>query len=157
MQPPSPIGFDYQPDPDNPGWHTWNRPDPTGFNGHALGPLIVRAEADGSIRLRLALGHRHTSGRDHVHGGIILGLIDVGLFTGPALALGPDQGARLLGAVTLELTTQFIGGARLGQPLDVVTQVLKETGRLVFVRGLVEQGDTLVASFSGTLRKPSRA
>jgi hypothetical protein len=32
---------------------------------------------------------------------------------------------------------------------------MKETRRLVFVRGTVEQGDHLVASFMGTLRKPS--
>jgi hypothetical protein len=33
---------------------------------------------------------------------------------------------------------------------------LKETGRLLFMRGIVTQGDERVAAFSGTIRKPSR-
>jgi hypothetical protein len=37
-----------------------------------------------------------------------------------------------------------------------VGEVLKETGRLIFVRGTIEQAHGLVASFMGTLRKPSR-
>ena len=157
MQSPSPFKFDYHPDPDNPGWHTWNLSDHTRFNGHALGPLIVRDEGASGARLRMMPGHAHTSGHNNVHGGAILALIDVGLFTGAALALGPVLGPALLGSVTLDLSTQFIGRAQAGLPLDVVTQLLKETGRLVFVRGLVEQGDMLVASFSGTQRKPSRS
>jgi acyl-coenzyme A thioesterase PaaI-like protein len=37
-----------------------------------------------------------------------------------------------------------------------VCEVLRETGRLVFLRGLVVQEDETVASFTGTVRKPSR-
>jgi acyl-coenzyme A thioesterase PaaI-like protein len=65
-------------------------------------------------------------------------------------------GADAAGSVTLDLHNQFIGAGRSGQPLDVVSEVTKETGRLVFVRGTVEQGDHLVSSFVGILRKPSR-
>jgi acyl-coenzyme A thioesterase PaaI-like protein len=60
------------------------------------------------------------------------------------------------GSVTLDLATQFIGAGRIGQPLDLVCEVLRETGRLVFLRGLVVQEDETVASFTGTVRKPSR-
>jgi len=31
---------------------------------------------------------------------------------------------------------------------------LRETRRLIFLRGLVVQGEAVVASFSGTIRKP---
>jgi hypothetical protein len=37
--------------------------------------------------------------------------------------------------------------------LDAVAEVLKETKRLVFLRGLVEQDDVMVAAFSATIRK----
>ena len=126
--------------------------DTTQFYGHALGHLAVHAQDDGSVRMRAMPAHQHSNILGNVHGGAILALIDAGLFAGAALALRPE----VVGSVTLDLSTQFIGSAQVGRPLDVVTQVLKETGRLIFVRGMVEQGDQLVASFSATLRKPSR-
>ena len=60
-------------------------------------------------------------------------------------------------AVTLDLNTQFIGGGRVGEPIEAQVEVLKETGRLLFLRGLVVQGDddTKIAAFSATIRKPS--
>jgi hypothetical protein len=35
-------------------------------------------------------------------------------------------------------------------------ELLKETGRLLFMRGIVSQGESRVAAFSGTIRKPSK-
>ncbi len=114
--------------------------------------MIVREEGDLSARLRLMPGHHHANMHDSVHGGAILALIDTAMFAAVAVVLSPD----MVHSVTLDLATQFIGAGQLDRPLDVVTQVLKETGRLIFVRGLVEQEDHLVASFTGTLRKPGR-
>jgi acyl-coenzyme A thioesterase PaaI-like protein len=59
------------------------------------------------------------------------------------------------GSVTLGIETQFIGAGDPSKPLDAVVQVLRETRRLGFLRGLVEQDDALVASFSATIRKPT--
>jgi hypothetical protein len=36
-----------------------------------------------------------------------------------------------------------------------VIELLKETRRLVFLRGVVEQDGELIAAFSGTIRKPT--
>lgn len=36
-------------------------------------------------------------------------------------------------------------------------RVLRETGRLMFLRGEVVQGDTMVAAFSGVVRKGAKA
>ena len=41
----------------------------------------------------------------------------------------------------------------LALPLDAVTQIMRETGSLVFVRGDVVQGESSVAAFSGIVRK----
>ncbi len=144
--------FDSAPDPENPGWFTWNLSDPTRFNGHAMGHIIIRREGARSARMRLVPGHQHSNLHNTLHGGVILGLVDVSLFGASAMVLGQE----LVDAVTLDLSAQFIGAGQLGIPVDIVTEILKETKRLVFVRGLVEQGDHLVASFTGTLRKPSR-
>jgi hypothetical protein len=37
--------------------------------------------------------------------------------------------------------------------MDAVAEVLKETNRLVFLRGIVEQGEHKVAAFAATIRK----
>ena len=79
----------------------------------------------------------------------VLSLIDIALFAGMR-TLTDNEGAR---AVTLELSTQFIGAGQMDAPLDAVVEVLKETRRTVFMRGHVEQSDHLVAAFSGLVRK----
>ena len=59
-------------------------------------------------------------------------------------------------AVTLDLSVQFIGAGVIGEALDAEVELLKETGRLLFMRGLVVQGENRIAAFSGTIRKPTR-
>ena len=59
-------------------------------------------------------------------------------------------------AVTLDLSVQFIGAGVIGKPLEAEVELLKETGRLLFMRGIVSQGDERVAAFSGTIRKPTK-
>jgi acyl-coenzyme A thioesterase PaaI-like protein len=60
-----------------------------------------------------------------------------------------------IGAVTLDLSAQFITPAELGRPLDATVELLRESKRLAFMRGLVVQEERTVASWSGTLRKLS--
>jgi uncharacterized domain 1 len=144
--------FVHVPDPDNPGWYTWDLDNDTLFNRKALGRLIVRTEGERSARVRMIdVESKHSNLHGNVHGGATLGLIDVAMFATIFTVLGADAA----GSVTLDLHTQFIGAGKTGEPLDVVSEVMKDTRRLVFVRGTVEQGDHLVASFVGTLRKPT--
>ena len=137
----------HAPDPANPGWFTWDLSDPTRFNG-ALGRMIVQPAGPKRGRVRILPGHGQSNLGDAVHGGAILSLIDVALFAGGHMAGMSDTDA-----VTLDLQTHFIGAGRLGVPLDAEVELLRETGRLVFLRGTVVQGDETVAAFGGTLRK----
>ncbi|RXM14613.1 PaaI family thioesterase, partial [Citrobacter sp. AAK_AS5] len=85
---------------------------------------------------------------------ITLALIDISLFAAMRTLLEGDAG----GSVTLELSSQFTGAGRLDAPLDAVVEVMRETRRLVFLRGTVVQGEqdeNLVATFSGIVRKPT--
>ena len=141
--------FEHGPDPENPGWRHWNLKDLTLFNGAVMGRLITRVDHDGKARLRMFPERRHENLQGIIHGAVTLALIDISLFvtmhnlgTGNA---GPS--------VTLELSTQFVGGGDPARPLDAVTEVVRETGKLVFVRGMVEQEGDVVASFSGIVRK----
>jgi acyl-coenzyme A thioesterase PaaI-like protein len=69
---------------------------------------------------------------------------------------GYAAGADIAYSVTLDLSAQFLSPGRLGVPLDATVELLRETKRLAFMRGLVLQGEERVASWSGTLRKGLR-
>ena len=140
--------FDHGPDPDNPGWNHWNFHDDTLFNGAVLGRLIVRKDGD-ACRLRMFPERRHLNLQGVIHGAVTMGLIDISLFSAMHVLGGSDSGP----SVTLELSTQFVEAGKAEEPLDAVTSILRETGRLAFMRGEVVQGDTIVAAFSGIVRK----
>ena len=142
----SPL-FTFADDPANPGWKLWRATDPTRFNT-LLGDFSVRID-DGLARVRMTTEHRHSNLRDHVHGGALLGFIDVAMF-----AACRGFGVLTAGAaVTLDLSTQFLGGAAVGRPIEAQVELLRETGRMLFLRGIVVQGEEKIAAFSGTLRK----
>lgn len=143
-------GFIHEPDPENPGWMKWGFRDSDRFNT-MMGRMIVRVEPDGKVRMRGFPNRRHSNLGDKVHGGALLGFIDIALFA-TCRSYGLIEAGT---AVTLDLSTQFIGAADLDRELDFVSEVLRETRRLVFVRGLVEQGGAMIAAYAGTIRKPT--
>lgn len=140
--------FDHLPDPDNPGWHHWNLKDDTLFNGAVMGKLITRREGD-KCRLRMFPERKHENLQGIIHGAVTLGLIDISLFTTMHVVGSGNAGP----SVTLELSTQFVGGGDPKRPLDAVTEIVRETGKLAFVRGEVVQDADVVSSFSGIIRK----
>jgi acyl-coenzyme A thioesterase PaaI-like protein len=135
-----------------PGFGTWDLREP-GLYNDLLGPLYVRRLDDGLARLRMVPQRQHGNLDNAVHGGTLLGFIDIALFAG-SHQYGVDIAGR---SSTIELQTQFIGAGMIGRPLDCDVELLRETRRLVFLRGTVHQNDGkhLVASFSGIIRKPS--
>lgn len=141
--------FEHGPDPDNPGWRHWNLKDPTLFNGAVMGKLLTRLDDDGRARLRMFPERRHENLQGIVHGAVTLALIDISLFTTMHTIGSGNAGP----SVTLELSTQFVGGGDPKRPLDAVCEIVRETGKLVFVRGEVVQDADVVAAFSGIVRK----
>ena len=144
--------FEHGPDPENPGWRHWNLKDQSLFNGAVMGRMVTRVDDDGRARLRMFPERRHENLQGIVHGAVTLALIDISLFTTMHTIGSGNAGP----SVTLELSTQFVGAGQPDCPLDAVTEIVRETGSLVFVRGMVEQGEQVVASFSGIVRKMPR-
>jgi uncharacterized protein (TIGR00369 family) len=140
----------HQPDPDHPGWWTWELPDGDRYNA-TIGKLLVRSEGEGKARCRMFPELEHSNLGNIVHGGAMLTFIDMAMFAG-GYAAGGDFGP----SVTLDLSTQFLAGARLGVPLDATVELLRESKRMAVMRGLVEQEGETVAAWSGTLRKLGR-
>jgi uncharacterized protein (TIGR00369 family) len=145
-------GFTFAPDPENPGWVRWQLADQTRYNEAVLGRMIARVESPDHCRVRIFPQQHLTNNAGNIHGAATLGLIDIALFC--AMKLLRDSSAE--GSVTLGIDTQFIAAGTADKPLDCVVEVLRETRRLGFLRGLVEQEETLVASFAGTIRKPTQ-
>ena len=61
-------------------------------------------------------------------------------------------------AELFELSTQFVGGGDPSRPLDAVSEIVRETGRMLFLRGFATQpradgGENIIASYSGIVRK----
>ncbi|MFC4295535.1 PaaI family thioesterase [Novosphingobium tardum] len=144
-------GFESFPDPEHPGWYTWQLKDPTRFNTWMFEKLIVRRDDDGKARLRMFPQRHHTNLQGMIHGGTTLALIDVGLFACSRMLGIIEAGT----ALTLDMSVQFIGAGKEDRPCDAVIELLKETRRLVFLRGIVEQDEGPIAAFSGTIRKPT--
>ena len=142
------TSFICEPDPANPGWLTWDVVDKARFNAAAMGELLVRKESVNACRLRMIPGVQHANLPGSVHGGVILALADVSLFA----TLWVLRQGETSKAVTLDLHSQFIGAGELEEPLDALTEVIKQTRRLAFMRGTIVQGENIVAAFSGTMR-----
>ncbi|MEO9636322.1 MAG: PaaI family thioesterase [Parasphingorhabdus sp.] len=145
-------------DPDYPGWNTWVLADPDCYNSF-LGRMIVRRGGDGVgeniARVRMFPERKHRNLGDAVHGGTMMGFIDCSLFAAMrVLDLGPSGYA-----VTLELQTHFLGAARMDEPLEAQVEVTRETGRFLFMRGLVVQGQDgqdNMSSFTAIVKKAPR-
>jgi len=142
------VPFTCEDDPDQPGWKRWQFRDATRYNAF-LEPLHVQVEGE-IARVRMLPRHDHSNMRGDVHGGALLGFMDVALFAA-ARGFGVLSAG---GAVTLDLSAQFIGGGAIGVPLEARIELLRETRNMLFLRGLIVQDDRpTIASFSGTLRE----
>jgi len=121
--------------------------------------MIVRRGGHGLdqniARVRMFPERRHRNLGDVVHGGTMMGFIDCSLFAAMrVLDLGPSGFA-----VTLELQTHFTGAARMTEPLEAQVEIIRETGRFLFMRGLVVQGaggSDNMASFTAIVKKAPR-
>jgi len=143
--------FMSEPDPEHPGWLNWKMSDDRRFNTQILGKTIVRLEAEGRARVRMFPMIRHSNLMNNIHGGATLAFIDVALF-GAARVFGLIEAGT---AVTLDLSVQFIGAGKIDVPLDAEVELLRQTRRFLFLRGLIVQDDGRIASFSGTIKRPS--
>ena len=137
--------------PAHPGWNEWRLTDDTRYNSAVIGLTLVRRDTPLQVRTRIFPRTHLTNMNGMVHGAVTMALIDIAMFASASILCGKDYGLGL----TVEISTQFVGAGDPQRPLDAVTELVRETGRLIFERGMVMQDDDVIASFSGILRKPS--
>lgn len=114
-----------------------------------LGPMSVMGRDDGTVVVRTTPGRLQGNLSDNVHGGAILTQVDIAMFVCARLNGSLRQGP----GVTLDLNTHFVGAGRIGLPMDAEVEIIKETGRMLFLRGLVKQHGMTICAFTGTIRK----
>ena len=144
------AAFGYRSDPDQPGWLVRPASSDGGFLD-VYGELRVRAETQRRARMTVAPDQRHLNIVGTLHGGFLMAIVDHALFAAP-MALGIENAA---GGVTIDASVQFLAPAKDGRPLEAVVDVLRETRRMIFMRGLIEQDGEIAVSFTGVIKKAS--
>lgn len=128
------------------GWFIWEGFDP--YEIHT-GPMFIKKVGEDWIS-RLYLEKKHMNGQNILHGGMLATFADYALF-----AIARDK-LMESGAVTITLNTEIMAAAQLGETIEAKGELVHETGRMLFLRGLIYCGDQTLMSFSGVLRKVQR-
>jgi uncharacterized protein (TIGR00369 family) len=132
------------------GWRAWHaRPEGRFVDG--MGDVFYRYDAP-EVRAAIETAHRHANGLGYLHGGFLMAFVDVAMMAVARAAL------ELPAAVTLNSSVDFLGPGTIGKPLYSTGRIVKETGKLVWVAGLLTQddGESVVCQWHGMLRKVSR-
>jgi len=132
------------------GWLSWADRVPGTFLD-AIGVSYSRSDAPGRATVMVATLPSHNNRMDALHGGFLASFADHAYFAG-LCAMGRLEQA---GAVTVDLNMQYCGSGRIGVDLRAEIELLRETGRLIFMRLTLWQEDVLVAASSATFRKAS--
>ena len=126
------------------GWSTWSGgADPY---ESSIGPFCFREEK-GRVRCAFMPTRSHLNGGGAIHGGALMSFADFSLFAIARRALIDTK------AVTVTFNGEFIAGGAPDVMVEATGDVLRVTRTMVFVRGLIRQGDRTLLAFSGTLKK----
>lgn len=113
-------------------------------------PLYSRV-SDDEVSIGTVLRDAHCNSRGMVHGGFIAAIADnaMGLSCGQVIE---RQGRSVNGLVTVTLSTDFVGSAKVSEWLQTETTVVKAGGNLCFAQCLLRSGETVVARANATFR-----
>lgn len=131
------------PDPIPPGFAKNSRPSPL---TDPWEPIYTRQTED-SIVLGLWLAAPHTNARGLIHGGLIAALADK--------AMGHSCGLKLGGRsslVTVNLSVDYIGTAKVGQWLTLETDVIKAGSTICFAQCFAKADGAAIARANATFR-----
>jgi len=134
------------------GWSAWSDPHPDTFL-QAIGRGYMRGITENKAQVALETRSSHRNRLDTLHGGFLAAFADHAFFGG-LWAMG-HQGQ--IHGVTVDLSMQYLGAGRVGPDLLAEVELLRETGRLMFLRMLISQDGAPVAASTATIRKAPTA
>lgn len=130
-------------------WDGWAKVpmQPTGY-ARTLGQVYCRRDGDdGLVGFETSPENGNMLGK--LHGGFLMTAMDSSLFLISHMMLGTES------VVTLQAGTDFLTPGEIGEPIVVRGRVVKESGRLIWLRGVIEQqgGAALTTQWSAIMRK----
>jgi len=130
--------------PPHPDWQPIVMPDDYAV---AAGPWFWRLQ-DGAVLFGMRIDERHISIRGVSHGGVLMAMADM-------QSIPAGYAANLIDRLvpTMTFTMDFISPARLGDWLEMRTELLKRTGKMLFTQAVIRtQAGDVVARSSATFR-----
>lgn len=120
----------------------WTSSEPDAFSG-IVGSLWSRGSG-AEATFGFIAEARHSNGHlGTVHGGMLMTFADIALGCAVVAALGAPICA------TAQLQLHFVAGARVGDFVTCRPEIIRRTSQLIFMRGLINVGDKIVASTDG--------
>lgn len=115
-----------------------------------IGPLFERREG-ARYALGLRVEEKHTNSRGICHGGVLATLADLALgYAMIGKAEGPGEaGRRRGGFVTVNLSIDYAGSAKLGEWIESDIEVQKIGTQIAFCSGYLVVGERRVVRASG--------
>lgn len=113
----------------------------------AVGPLFERSDGD-SLLLGLRIEPRHCNRRGLAHGGLLVTLADL------VLGYNLVRAAGSRGGITVNLSTDFAGSAKLGDWVEARADVQKARGSVAFANCYISVGDKRIVRASGIFSIP---
>jgi uncharacterized protein (TIGR00369 family) len=114
-------------------------------------PLYART-TDKAVILGLRLAEPHTNSRGLIHGGLIAALSDGAMGYSCAHRMG-----NISSLVTIGLSVDFIGSAKIGQWLTIESDVVKTGSTICFAQCLVTADEAVIARANATFRVVPKA
>jgi len=114
-------------------------------------PLYAKT-TDKAVIIGLQLAVPHTNSRGLIHGGLIAALSDAAMGYSCAHRMG-----NISSLVTVGLSVDFIGSAKIGQWLTIESDVVKTGNTICFAQCLVIADDAVIARANATFRVVPKA
>ncbi|MDF0543429.1 PaaI family thioesterase [Sphingobium sp. H39-3-25] len=130
------------------GWLQWMEPVEGTFLT-LLGDIYSHPEGESRAVVELEPRSSHLNRQGALHGGFLASFADHAYFSAMAAIGRPAQAS----AVTVDLSMQYLSAGTIDEVLRAEVELLGETGRLLFLRMTLKQGDRVVAASTATLRK----
>lgn len=109
-----------------------------------IGPIFNKSTEQGLI-IGLEAQQKHCNARNLVHGGVFSSLADIALGYNAAF-----QGDKITPMVTASLTIDYAGSAKLGDWIEIETDVQKVGGSMAFANCYFRVGERRIVRASGT-------
>lgn len=140
--------LEYFPDVDSSNWMSMPLPEGESFDTR-LDPYQFRKTAAGKVEVLFETNLLSQNGQNGIHGGFLAARAEQVLY----LPLYVNRSVALRRVVTIDMALQYVAGGTIGLPLLAEVELIHETGRMGFTRGVLKQEGRVLTSFTATLRK----